>query len=433
MKLRTLIFWPHLIAGVIAGTVILVMSVTGVLLTYERQMVEWSNRDLRSTPPTAEAQRLPVEEVLAGFARWRPDLTPASVAIGAEVDDPVIVSAGPQSSFYLDAYTGRVLGEGRTGVRQFLSDVRSWHRWLAYEGESRVTAKLVTGWSNVAFLFIVLSGFYLWIPRRWTWKHLRPVVLFASARGRARDFNWHNVIGLWSVVPLAIVVASAVPISFQWGNDLVYRAVGEEPPARRGGGPGEARAGGEGRRGGGPGERRRQAGGPERGRAGGNAAAGRADAAAREDAPEGGSSARPPFAGLDALLARATAKEPEWETITARLPESPRAPLAFAIDRGDGGQPQLRSTLTLDRSGRAVSYDTFGDQSLGRRIRSIMRFAHTGEVLGLAGQTVAGLATAGSVVLVWTGIALALRRLRAWLARRRTRQAVDSMPKSSAA
>jgi uncharacterized iron-regulated membrane protein len=409
MKLRTLIFWPHLIAGVVAGTVILIMSVTGVLLTYERQMVEWSNSDLRSVPPAADAPRMPVEEVLAGFARWRPDLTPASVAIGAEADDPVIVSAGPQASFYLDAYTGRVLGEGRQGMRQFLSDVRSWHRWLAYEGESRVTAKLVTGWSNVVFLFIVLSGLYLWIPRRWTWRHLRPVVLFTSASGKARDFNWHNVIGLWSVVPLAIVVASAVPISFQWGNDLVYRAVGEEPPARRGGGPGPARGGGEGRRRGGPGE----------GRASG--------AASESDAPG------PSFAGVDTLLARATAQEPEWETITARLPESPRAPLAFAIDRGDGGQPQLRSTLTLDRSGRAVSYETFGDQSLGRRIRSIMRFAHTGEVLGIPGQTIAGLATAGSVVLVWTGIALALRRLRAWLTRRRTRQVVDSMPKSSAA
>ena len=43
---------------------------------------------------------------------------------------------------------------------------------------------------------------------------------------------------------------------------------------------------------------------------------------------------------------------------------------------------------------------------------------HTGEVLGIPGQTIAGLATAGSVVLVWTGLALAWRRWRAWLKRR---------------
>jgi uncharacterized iron-regulated membrane protein len=121
---------------------------------------------------------------------------------------------------------------------------------------------------------------------------------------------------------------------------------------------------------------------------------------------------------LNALLARAAQQEPAWREISARLPESPRAPIAFGIDRGDGGQPQLRSTLTLDRAGAVVSYEDFSSQTPARRLRSIMRFAHTGEVLGLPGQTIAGVATAGSVVLVWTGIALALRRGRSWLSRR---------------
>jgi len=118
-------------------------------------------------------------------------------------------------------------------------------------------------------------------------------------------------------------------------------------------------------------------------------------------------------------VASAKGQVPGWRTINLRVPASDRAPVVFAIDLGDGGQPQNRSTLTLERaSGNVVSFETFSDQSLGRRLRSISRFAHTGEVLGLPGQTSAGLATAGAVVLVWTGLALALRRLRAWLGRR---------------
>ena len=394
MKLRSLLFWPHLIAGVVSGAVILVMSVTGVLLTYERQLVEWSNRDYRSVPPAQGAARLPVEELLAGVVQsgaW--DV--ASVSVGAEATDPVVVSSGPRT-VYVDAYSGRVLGAGRQGVRQFMADMRAWHRWLAYEDEFRATARAVTGWSNVAFLFIVVSGLYLWFPRRWSWPHLRPVIFFArGARGKARDFNWHNVIGLWCVVPLFIVVISAVPISFPWGNDLVYRAMGEEPPPARRGGPGEAgRGDGRGGRG--------RAGGPQRD--GGEAA---------------GASVRLAGAtGLNRLLARAVQQERDWQTINVRIPDSSRGPVAFAIDRGNGGQPQLRSTLTLDRAGAVVTYETFASQTPGRQMRSIMRFAHTGEVLGLTGQTIAGLATAGSVVLVWTGIALALRRVRAWLGRR---------------
>jgi uncharacterized iron-regulated membrane protein len=300
-----------------------------------------------------------------------------------------------------------------------MSDVRAWHRWIAVEGEGRPLARAITGWSNVVFLFIVVSGFYLWFPRKWTWPQVKAVVLFnGRVGGRARDFNWHNVIGSWSAVPLFIVVLSAVPISFQWGNALVYRVVGEvppPPPGGREGGPAAGRAGGPGARAGGPGQAARQV------------AAGREGRQGEGRAQEGGRRQRPPASleGLDALWSRAQQQVPGWRTINMRIPASADAPVVFGIDRGDGGQPQLRSTLTLDRrTGEVVSYEAFSDLTLGRRIRNVMRFAHTGEVLGIPGQTVAGLVTAGGAVLVWTGLALALRRFRSWIRRRSARPEV---------
>ena len=68
-----------------------------------------------------------------------------------------------------------------------------------------------------------------------------------------------------------------------------------------------------------------------------------------------------------------------------------------------------------------AEFDTVGVLtrcSTGRQWRSWLRFAHTGEVYGLAGQTVAGLVSAGGVFLVWTGLALTLRRFAAWRRRR---------------
>jgi uncharacterized iron-regulated membrane protein len=403
MKLRTLIFWPHLIAGVTASIVILLMSVTGVLLTYERQLIAWSDSQHRSTVPASNASRLSVEELLRTLREQHPDLTPSAVTLGSAADAPVMVAV-PQRTLYVDAYSGRLLGEGSQGVRRFMSETRAWHRWIAVEGDGRPVARFITGWSNFIFLFIVVSGFYLWFPRKWTWNHVRSVLLFSrTTTSKARDFNWHNVIGVWSAIPLFIVVLTALPISFPWANALVYRAVGEEPPAARGreGGAGgrEGRAGGPGREGGGRREER----------------------------------AAPSVEGLNNLWSRAEQRVDGWQTINVRVPDSNRAPVVFAIDKGDGGQPQHRSTLTLDRAtGEVVSYEAFGDQSLGRRLRSISRFAHTGEVLGIPGQTIAGLATAGSVVLVWTGLALAWRRWRAWLKRRASEREPISAQSSAA-
>ena len=137
---------------------------------------------------------------------------------------------------------------------------------------------------------------------------------------------------------------------------------------------------------------------------------------------------------MNALWARAEQQVEGWRTINVRVPESDRVPVVFAIDKGDGGQPQHRSTLTLDRAtGDVVTYESFESQSLGRRLRSISRFAHTGEVLGIPGQTIAGLATAGRVVLVWTGLALAWRRWRAWMKRRAADRVAPISTQSSAA
>ena len=387
MTLRTLIFWPHLVAGVAAGLVILLMSVTGVLLTYERQMIAWADSGFRSTPPGANAAPLPMDDLLARFRAAHPDLAPTTVTLRSDPQAAVAVAAG-QRTLYVDRYSGAVVGEAsRGGMRAFMSELRAWHRWLAVDGEGRPLARAITGWSNVVFLFIVVSGIYLWVPR--TWRQVRRVTLFTPGlRGKARDFNWHNVIGSWSAIPLFIVVLSAMPISFGWFNALVYRSVGEAPPAAGGGG----------------GARREAA----------------APAAEGPDATAPGS--------MNALWAAAEAQVPGWRTVALRVPASADAPVVFNIDTGDGGQPHRRSTLTLDpRTAGVVSHETFGDLTLGRRIRNTMRFAHTGEVLGIPGQTAAGIASAGGVVLVWTGLALAWRRFRAWIGRR-GRQAGSRVP-----
>ena len=411
MTLRTLIFWPHLVAGVIVGSIILLMSVTGVVLTYERQLIAWSDSAFRSNP-TPGAAPLSPESLLAKLRQDHPEMEVSAATFAADPTAPVSVTAG-RDTLYADAYTGALVGESTQGMRRFMSATRAWHRWIAVEGEGRPIARAITGWSNAIFLFIVASGFYLWVPRVWTWSRVRAVTVFSGRlRGKARDFNWHNVMGFWSAVPLFIVVLTAMPISFPWANALVYRAVGEEPPQQGGRGGGGGREGGA----------AANAGGREGGaRAGGAAGEGRERGADREDAR---ASEPPSLAGLDRLWSVAERQVEGWRTINLRLPASERAPVVFAIDKGDGGQPQHRSTLTLDRaSGAVVSYEAFADQSLGRRLRSISRFAHTGEVLGLPGQTVAGLVTAGAVVLVWTGIALTLRRFRAWIGRRTRRDA----------
>jgi uncharacterized iron-regulated membrane protein len=398
--LRRVIFWCHLVAGVVSGTIVLVMSVTGVMLTYERQILARAERGAyRSAPESPTASRLPPSDLLASVQAADPSARAVSLTMWADRQSPAAVLVG-QRTILVSPYTAQVLGEAAPQPRAFFRTVTDWHRWLGASGEGRTTARMITGACNLGFLFLVASGFYLWFPRNWTWRQVRAVVWFRGGLpGKARDFNWHNVIGLWSAVPLFVVVLSGVVISFPWASNLVYRAAGEAPPPRAASGaPGGGRGG-----------------------AAGGAVAANRDAAGRPSDPrEGGpATTAPTLAGVDGLWARAERQVDGWKSITMRLPAGPAAPIAFTIDEGDGGQPQKRSTLTLDaRTGDVVRWEPFASLTAGRRLRSYLRFAHTGEVLGLFGQTIAGVASLGGAVLVWTGLSLAVRRLWAWGQRR---------------
>lgn len=381
--LRKVLFWLHLTAGAVAGIVILLMSATGVLLTYQRQIVAWADSGIRVE--IAE-KRAPVAALLATAAAVAPDAKPTTVTFRADPGAPASVALGRGRSLYVNPYTAASLGEGATGVRSFFRTVTDLHRWLALKDASRETGKLVTGASNLLFLFLVLSGMVLWLPRRWTRTQVRAVALpRRGLSGKARDFNWHHVAGLWFALPLVVVVASGVVISFPWASALVYRAVGEQPPAPSGAAAPSATSATSG----------------EQARSG-----------ARAEAPA------MPTTDLDAFVARAMAHTNDWRTVALQIPAPGAKRVSFTLDAGDGGQPQLRRTLAFDRaSGEVAQDDGFAAGSTGRRLRSILRFAHTGEVLGIPGQTVAGLASLAGVLLVWTGLALSFRRLAAFLGR----------------
>ena len=380
-RLRKIIFWCHLPVGVTAGIVILIMSVTGVLLAYEKQITSWADtRGYRAAPPAHETRHLPVETLVAK-AREARGANPTAITLKSDPEAPAEIAFGRETSLFVNPYSGHVLGEGSQRARSFFRTVTDWHRWLGAKGDNRNVARAITGACNLGFLFLVASGFYLWWPRSWNLKAVRNVTWFRRGLpAKARDFNWHNTIGFWSAIPLFIIVISAVVISYTWAGNLVYRIVGETPPAPR--------------------------------------------ANQQPARTNNGESSAEPITKLDSAWSVAEQQVNDWRSISLQLPTSAAAPLTFNIDRGTGGQPQKRGQLVIDRTTGAVTrWEPFSTYTRGRQLRTILRFAHTGEVAGIVGQTIAAIASLGGAVLAFTGLALAFRRLRGWVSTRASKRA----------
>jgi uncharacterized iron-regulated membrane protein len=381
VRLRKFIFWLHLLAGVFAGAVVFIMSVTGLALTYQKQLTEWADRSYWPAATGSDGAPLRVDELVARAAATQPGRKPSAVTFYADPAAPAVVTVPSGQIVFVDRYSGATTVGGSITIRSFFRVATEWHRYLGAGGESRASGRAITGACNLAFLFIVASGFYLWWPKSWTLRSLRSVTWFRRGlKAKARDFNWHNVFGFWSAIPLFLVVLSATVISYPWASSLVYQLAGTPPPARA----------------------------PQ-------------VVAPADSAIDTGDA--------EALLRRVEQAVPGWRTISMRLPGAADPQVTFTADRSFGGRPQMRTTVVLFKQNAGIArIQTFADQSAGERARAWLRFVHTGEFYGVAGQTIAGIASGAGAMLVFTGISLAVRRLIGWSGRRNRRETYESAP-----
>ena len=170
--LHKIIFWSHLLAGVVAGLVIFLMSFTGVILMYESQITDYIERDVRRVMPSADGKRLSYDELIAKVRAANPEARPAMIMVKSDPTASVTVNLGRDNTVFINPYDGQLLG-GQSATHNFMRAVVDWHRWLGTEGEGRATARAITGACNLAFFWLAVTGVYLWWPRSWQWRGLK--------------------------------------------------------------------------------------------------------------------------------------------------------------------------------------------------------------------------------------------------------------------
>lgn len=374
--IRKIVFWLHLSVAVAAGAVILMMAATGVVLSLEESVLGLAER--RHFVAAGEgAARLTPEAIMAAVEpSVEVPFSATSLRYRSDPRAPVRVDAGRDRYAYVDSHGGQVLGIGPGGLDRFFEAVRAWHRWFDVSAGSVRRARAVTGAVNVAFLFLLLTGPVLWLPRPITKRSLASALLLRrEAKGAWRDLNWHQVAGIWSSLPLVVIAATGVTMSYPAVGDRAYPVVGQAVPVERW--VGEVGVGMVG----------------------------------------GGAAGSPDLA---TALAEAEAWVPGWRTLILNVPRADDAEVRVEVRRGRAGQPQRNGVLTVDAAGGTVTeWESFADDTPGRRGQQFLRFSHTGEYWGLAGQLLAGLFSLMAALMVWTGLSLAIRRLRRFTRYRR--------------
>ncbi|MFY8352243.1 PepSY-associated TM helix domain-containing protein [Pseudoalteromonas sp. SSM20] len=360
MSIRKAFFWLHLIFGCIAALFIFLMSATGALLTYERQIIHFAEK---SDYPQANHHTNTLSlTALSEIAKTLAHEKPLTISLRKEENAFVQVKEGRKTLAYLNPYTGEKIDEPGLATKTFMRKLRAFHRWLTLDGNFSETGRWVNGIANLMFFVLVLSGLYLWLPKRFNKRAFKQKLTFGKSYPNinARDYQWHNVYGIYLAPVLAVVIATAFFFSFKWPGNTLKEVISNEAKVEK-----------------------------------------------LTAMPLNQGTAQ----SLDVLFKNAIGHTPDWQQAQFSLPKTPMDKLAFSLDTGTGGEPQKRLTVTVDtQTGAVLQILTFDDLSTYRKARSYIRFLHTGEAYGIFGQTIAGLASLLACLLVYTGVMLSWRR-----------------------
>ncbi|KLN54531.1 PepSY domain-containing protein [Variovorax paradoxus] len=370
--LRRFWFQVHWFIGITAGSVLVVIGLSGAVLSFRAEIVDAINPELRHIPNPAGAAALRPAALAAQVQAAQPALRIVALTVFAEPGRPARVNFAPPEGQrqgevrLVDPWTAALLPEP-TGDA-FFEFIEHLHRWLLLP---RDAGKPVTGTLAAGLLILALSGLYLRWPRRpLAWRAW--LKLDFALTGRAFLWNLHAVAGTLAL--LAYLASSLTGI--YWAFDAVRTVVDN--------------AAGEGR-------------------------------VVRAQGMQAGSAPAKAQAAPDLQRVWQSFLEEtggDWSQATLRLPARNASQVEATYLRAHPEHERARNRVYLDAAtGEPTRHRRYADKALAGRLVNSIYPMHMGTYWGLPGRIVMLLSSLGLALFAVTGWML-------YLGRRRTKRAV---------
>ncbi|MGF6115303.1 sulfite reductase (NADPH) flavoprotein alpha-component [Janthinobacterium lividum] len=365
-------FQLHWFIGITAGTVLVIIGLSGATLAFKDELLDVINPGVRHVAVETRAPLTPAQ--LGNIAAAEHGQRVASITMYAEAGAAPRLFFAPKNgqrrgeSIYVHPYTGATR-PALTGAG-FFEWTESLHRWLLLP---RDPGRQVAGALALCLLGLALSGLYLRWPRRpldWrTWLTFDPAL-----KGRSFLWNLHAVAGTWCLVVYVALTLTGIYWSYDVVRDNIDAWAGKPPRMAQAQAPGK----------------------------------------------KGQSKENKEIPAVDIGPAWSSFQQhaPGWTLASVRLPTRAGEAVQFTWLASDAPHERARSRMSiLPADGTVTENEPYSQQALGSRLVNIIYPLHMGTYFGLPGRIIVTLASLGLPLFAITGWML-------YLGRRKAKQAV---------
>ncbi len=237
-KKRTIKYWIgqlHLWLGLGSGIVVLIISVTGCLFVFQKEIMEAVYRKTMFVEP-AKTARLPLsvlqQKAQQALGAGQPvefitSYTAPNRAwefMAYKYNDTALTYFGAVEHYrsaFVDPYTGKV-----TGIIDYKYDFFSIVKYLHWSLLLNTQyGQPIVGWSTLIFVILLISGLVLWWPKRWNKANRNKSFRIKwNAKFKRLNYDLHNVLGFYSLLIALVIALTGMVWAFKWFQGLVYVA-----------------------------------------------------------------------------------------------------------------------------------------------------------------------------------------------------------------
>ncbi|WP_143307021.1 PepSY-associated TM helix domain-containing protein [Chitinophaga vietnamensis] len=223
----------HLWLGLASGIIVLIVSVTGCLFVFQKEINEMVyHREMYVSPQPKPV--LPLTELLAkaqaalgpdrpirGVTAWRAPDKAWEFSTYKSNDTALTYFGGIEyyQAAMLNPYTGEV-----TGVldykHNFFSIVKGMHWSLLL---NTPYGQPIVGWGTFIFVILLLTGLVLWWPKKWNKANREKSFRIKWKAGFKRvNYDLHNVLGFYTLLVALVIALTGMVWAFSWFQATVY-------------------------------------------------------------------------------------------------------------------------------------------------------------------------------------------------------------------
>lgn len=407
-------FWfkLHLLLGLSAGSLLVIIGLSGALLAAQQPLLRWLNPEILTVTPQPGGPLSPP----ALLRQALPQLPTAPLLSLNLSGDPaqsasITLANGRRGkrgqNYYFNPYSGALLGASLRGEPSLIW-VEKLHRHLTLGPWGH----LVTGLCALALVLLLISGFWLrWPPQPGQWRSWFYLNLRLS--GPRRWGQLHAVVATWLLPCYLLIAASGLYWSYGWLSDgrllgdgrphsgQIAPASGQGPNTTLGANSGGGRNSGTGF-------------GIGNGSGSGNGSGRRSGLGQGASGPSGAPLAVADLAAIwDSTSTLLATTDSGWRQLSLSLKADANGQVTLYYVAADAPHRDAFSRIRLDlSSGQLIDHRPYASMPLGQRLSASMMALHSGHYWGVIGQSLFFIASLLLPLFAITGWYLYLSRRR---------------------